>query len=355
MKILIIQQKMIGDVLTSSILFEALRFKYPKAELHYLINEHTFPVVQNNPFIDHFIFYTPAVEKSKIKLIRLAKTIRKEKFDIVIDAYCKLSSNLITLLSGAKIRISKYKSYSSFIYTHPIVYKNTPTSNAGLAIENRLQLLEPIDITLSKNIIKPKIYLTDSEKAEAKQLLMDSHINPSKPIVMISVLGSGKDKTYPLDYMAQVIDYVVEQTQAQVLFNYIPKQAEDAKIVLNLCKPDTQKHIYMSVFGKNLREFLALTYYCDALIGNEGGAVNMAKALHIPTFTIFSPWIEKKTWASFEGNENVSVHLKDYKPECFPNDQGKKAKKETLTLYNEFKPSYFLETLKRFLNTITKK
>src|SRR5690606_3524565 len=193
MKILVIQQKMIGDVLTSSILFEALRLKYPKAELHYLINQHTFPVVQNNPFVDHFIFFTPEIEKSKINLFHFAKTIRKKKFDIVIDAYSKLSSNLIVALSKAKIKISKYKSYSSFIYTHPIIYKNEATSTAGLAIENRLQLLEPIDVTLSKTIIKPKIYLTDSEKEKAKQLLEESNIILSKPIFMMSVLGSGKD------------------------------------------------------------------------------------------------------------------------------------------------------------------
>lgn len=343
---------MIGDVLTSSILFEALRLKYPNAALHYLINQHTFPVVQNNPFIDHFIFFTPEMEKSKLKLFNLAKTIRKRKFDIVIDAYSKLSSNLISTLSGANIKISKYKSYSSFIYTHPITYKNESTSVAGLAIENRLQLLEPIDISLSKNIIKPKIYVTDSEKEKAKQLLTESSINLSKPIFMMSVLGSGKDKTYPLDYMAHVIDFVVEQTQAQILFNYIPKQKEEAEAVLNLCKPDTQNHIYMSVFGNNLREFLALTSYCDALIGNEGGAVNMAKALNIPTFTIFSPWIEKKTWASFEDEKNTSVHLKDYKPKFFRNQE---VKKEALTLYKEFKPSYFSEALKTFLNTIIKK
>jgi len=355
MKILIIQQKMIGDVLTSSILFEALRLKYPKATLHYLINTHTFPVVQNNPFIDHFIFFTPEMEASKIKLFKFAKTIRKEKFDMVIDAYSKLSSNLITALSGANIKISKYKSYSYFIYTYPIKYKTESTTVAGLAIENRLQLLEPIDVSLSKTIIKPKIYLTDSEKEKAKQLLTESNISLSSPIFMVSVLGSGKDKTYPLEYMAHVIDFVVQETHAQILFNYIPKQIEEAEAVFNLCKPDTQKQIYMSVFGNNLREFLALTSYCDALIGNEGGAVNMAKALNIPTFTIFSPWIEKKIWASFEDEKNTSVHLKDYKPEFFRNQEGKKVKKEALTLYKEFKPSYFLGALKTFLNTITKK
>src|SRR5690606_37283302 len=102
------------------------------------------------PFIDHFVFFTPQMEKSKIKLLNLAKTIRKEKYDIVIDVYCKLSSNLITALSGARIKISKYKPYSSLVYTHPIKYKSEPTTAIGLSIENRLQLLEPIDVALSK-------------------------------------------------------------------------------------------------------------------------------------------------------------------------------------------------------------
>ena len=41
MKILVIQQKMIGDVLTSSILFESLRIKYPNSKLDYLVNSNT--------------------------------------------------------------------------------------------------------------------------------------------------------------------------------------------------------------------------------------------------------------------------------------------------------------------------
>ena len=99
---------MIGDVLTSSILFEALREKYPDAELHYLINTHTFPVVENNPFIDEFIFFTPEAESSKRELIRLAKSVKKTGYDIIIDVYSKLSSNIITLFSGAKIKISYF-------------------------------------------------------------------------------------------------------------------------------------------------------------------------------------------------------------------------------------------------------
>jgi len=354
MKILIIQQKMIGDVLTSSILFEALRLKYPNSQLFYLINEHTFPVVQNNPFIDHFIIYTSEIEKSKFKLLKLAKSIKNEKFDIIIDAYSKLSSNLITALSGSKIKTSKFKHYTAFIYTHTVKFKNTSSTKAGLAIENRLLLLEPIDNELSKNIIKPKIYLTDQERENAKKILIESNINLNRPLFMISVLGSGKTKTYPLEYMAKVIDTIEEKTNAQIIFNYIPKQIEEAKSIFKLCKKETQNHIFMDVSASGLRGFLALTSYCNALIGNEGGAINMAKALSIPTFSIFSPWIDKNTWSIFEDEHNVSVHLKDFKPEIYGNREEKKLKKVALSLYNEFKPSYFTEKLEKFLHTILK-
>ena len=46
MKILVIQQKMIGDVLVSSILCENLRYAYPDAQIDYLIYDSTKTVVE---------------------------------------------------------------------------------------------------------------------------------------------------------------------------------------------------------------------------------------------------------------------------------------------------------------------
>jgi heptosyltransferase-2 len=59
---------MIGDVLTSSILFKVIKDENPQAELHYLINSHTFPVVENNPYIYYFIFFTKEAESIKKQL-----------------------------------------------------------------------------------------------------------------------------------------------------------------------------------------------------------------------------------------------------------------------------------------------
>uniref|UniRef100_UPI00404715B8 glycosyltransferase family 9 protein n=1 Tax=Mariniflexile sp. TaxID=1979402 RepID=UPI00404715B8 len=348
MKILIIQNKMIGDVLTSSILFKAIKDENPQAELHYLINSHTFAVVENNPYIDHFIFFTKEAGSSKKELFKLAKVIRRKKFDVVIDVYSKLSSNLITLFSGAKTKISYHKHYTSFLYHHHVKRKKRATTNSGLAIENRLQLLAPLGIY--KTSSKPEIFLSEEEIETSKYFLEKHQIRLNQPLYMVSVLGSGMNKTYPFEYMAEVIDCAVEQTNGQILFNYIPNQKAEAKILYYLCKPETQKHIAFDVFGKDLRDFLAITYHCNALIGNEGGAINMAKALHVRTFAIFSPWIDTATWGTFEDANHVNVHLKDFKPELYSNKAEKSMKKNALQLYKAFKPRFFIEKLKTFIN-----
>ncbi|MGB5417222.1 glycosyltransferase family 9 protein [Algibacter sp.] len=349
MKILIIQQKMIGDVLTSSILFEALHHKFPEAQLDYLINQHTYPVVENNPFINNFVFFTKNEELSKKALFGLARKVKQNNYDVVIDVYSKLSSNIISVFSKAKKRISYHKFYSTPFYHHNIKRQKITDKKSELAIVNRLQLLRPLGIETTS--IKPKIYLTEEEIATSKQFLKNHHVDFNKPIYMISVLGSGENKTYPFPYMAKVIDLIVKETKGQILFNYIPKQAPDAKAIYDLCLAETQNHISFHVFGKSLREFLAITHHCNALIGNEGGAVNMAKALNIKTFTIFSPWIDKATWSLFEDEDNMSVHLKDFKPELFSKPE-KELKKEALSLYNKFSPELIEHKLKAFLKTL---
>lgn len=351
MKILVIQQKMIGDVLTSTIIFSALRKKYPDAELHYLINTPALPVIEQHPHIDKIINIAPTIDKKPLQFYSFLKTIKNQKYDIVIDVYGKWSSNFITVFSKAKTRIGYYKWYTQQFYSHPIKRHKVSKNNQGLAIENRLQLLVPICKTIP--YVKPKIHLTSEEIQNAKELLNNFELCTFKPLYMISVLGSGDTKTYPFKYMATVIDTIVALTDGDIIFNYIPKQIEQATAIYNHCKPDTQKHIHLDVYGKSLREFVAITYHCKALIGNEGGAINMAKAINIPTFAIFAPWIDKNTWRIFEDEtKNISVHLNEFKPEIFENTSVKNIKHNIEDYYSQFSPNLFLKQLQTFLTNL---
>ena len=190
------------------------------------------------------------------------------------------------------------------------------------------------------------MYLQNSEIENAIDLLNQNNIDLNQPIIMISAIGSSEAKTYPLEYMAQVIDEIAINYKVQILFNYIPNQKGIALELYNLCKTETQEKIFFDVYAKSLREFMGLTSQCAALIGNEGGAINMAKALEIPTFTIFSPFILKNDWNMFENETtNISVHISDY----YPNLELKNSKNDT-EIYKLLKPELFNNLLLLFLN-----
>ncbi|GGX09460.1 glycosyltransferase family 9 protein [Aquimarina muelleri] len=350
MKILVIQQKMIGDVLTSTIICEALRKVYPNATIDFLVNSNTRPVIAENPFFDNIIEFKNEYKSSKKEFFFFLKQIRQYKYDHVIDVYGKLESNLITLFSGASTKVSFYKWYTQFLYTKTIKRNSQSITNASIAIENRLRLVFPED-RITSEITKPKIFLTKEEKEKAKDFLESNNISTNTPLIMISVLGSEIKKTLPFEYMAKVIDTIVKDTGACILFNYIPDQENDARTIYNLTNYKTQKHIHLDVFAKSLRGFLAILSHCTALVGNEGGAINMGKALGVPTFTIFSPWILKKDWNMFDdGETHISVHLSDYFPELFLQKNSKELKNESLDLYPLLKPELFINQLLIFLS-----
>lgn len=349
MKILVIQQKMIGDVLVSSIICNNLRTAYPEAQIDYLVYESTIAVLEGNPNIDNVIIFQEKHRNSKREFLNLAHEIRGAKYDLIIDAYSKLESWLIVLISGAKRKISYKKFGRTFLYTNTIPFAKSPETNLGLAIERRLSLLKPLNLKIELDPL-PKLFVTDSENKNAMALFEYHQLKKDRKTVMISLLGSENLKTYPLQYMAKVVDFIADNQEVNILFNYFPKQIKDAKILFDSCKPSTQEKIYFDLLGNDLRSFIAIMNHCDLIIGNDGGAINMAKALGKSSFIIFSPWIEKKIWATLEdGIHHISVHLNDFKPELFANKSEKELKKNTISLYQEFEPEMFKDKIQSFL------
>nr|WP_315153321.1 glycosyltransferase family 9 protein [uncultured Flavobacterium sp.] len=345
MKILVIQQKRIGDVLTSTIICNNLKTKFPDAVIDYMCYPNSVDVLKENPSIDNIIPLSNKVRKSTPSLFKFIFKIRSNKYDVVIDVYSKLETNLITLFSGAKYKVSYRKWYTKVFYNYTYERLDAVESEHGLAIENRLMLLKPL---ISEKItnVKPKIFLKDSEINNAKNLLKSHQVDSEKPLIMFGILGSETYKTYPLEGMAKIIDFTVAKTKGTIIFNYVPFQKDLALEVYNYCSEETKKHIKLDLYSTELREFLALLSQCEMLIGNEGGAVNMAKALDVPTFSIFTPSVRKETWQLFENEaKNASIHLKDLKPEIYEQFTEQQIKDRTFEYYAEYPLDLMLEKL----------
>lgn len=341
---------MIGDVLTSSILCQAIKERFAESETHYLVNAHTTAVLENNLYIDKQIVFSPEMEESASLRGGLKTALKNEKYDVVIDVYSKLGSAALTKTTGARIRAGYRKWYTKWAYTHTFSYNKTPKTIAGLAIENRMLLLEPFQSDFPE-YIKPKIYLTSTEQSKAKGILTQHGINGKKPLIMIALLGSSKEKTYPLEYMAVILDFLVATHSCQLLLNYIPKQQEQVYSLLSLVNQETKAFIFDAIYGKSLRDFFALTSQCNMIVGNEGGAINMAKAMGIPSFSIFSPWISREAWGLFENEKNVSFHLKDIHPEVYEDNKLKAIRKKVPDFYKLMDPEKIKVHLNSFLET----
>ena len=347
-KILIIQNKRIGDVLISSVIANNYKAKFPESEVHFMAYDFTHGVISNNPNIDKIITINDKELKKIPVLLQLIRQIRKEKYDIIFDPYSKTQSKLICKFSGAPQTIghkSRKKMGNWGYYTHPVTISKEKTKICGKAIEDRIHLLsqagdfEPIDY-------EPKIFLSEAEK---KENWLGKYA--AKKVIVFGVLGSTPQKSMPYNYVAKIVDFIASNYDVNLLFNYAPHQKEEAQKIFEMC--NNKSNIILDIYASSIRDFVKIMNQSAILVSNEGGTVHIAKALNKPTFTIFSPYVNKDHWASFEdGILHHSVHLLEMKPDLFDSftfEERKKIEKNPDELYKQLTPELILPELEIFL------
>lgn len=345
-KILIIQNKRIGDVLLSSVIANNIKIVFPESEVHFFAYDYASAVLVNNPNIDKIIIVNDKELKKPINLLKQVVAIRKANYDIIFDAYSKFQSRLICLFSGANYRIGfkrKHKTLKLPFYTHPVNFLDRSSKPCGKAIEDRINIIDAVFPVKVPDYV-PKLFLTDEEKDYNKL----DHL--SSPIIMLGVLGSTPQKSMPYDYVAELVNHITKTYKANILFNYAPHQKSEALKIFDQC---TDKDlIHLDIYEDSVRGFIKLMNKCDILVANEGGSVHMAKALNKPTFTIYSPYILKDHWASFEdGILHESIHLLEEKPDLFGTnrEERKVIEKDPTQLYRELTPTMIIKKLDAFL------
>ena len=347
MDVLIIQQKMIGDVLISSLLCENIKKWNPSSKIDFIANTHTVPILQNNPNIDKIIIFEDSFKTNKISLLKFLINQKKKKYDILIDAYGKTESILISLLTPAKIKIGFKKWYSKWVYSQSINReKYRLDGDLQLTIKNRIKLLIPIIGNEFDYLTSPKIYINKYEKNKAKLKLK----NIKSPIIMISLLGSSNIKTYPLKKMNRLLNFLVDKYDVKLILNYMNSQESQAIQLINSLGNKTLESILLDQKPPNsLRDYISLVSMCDAVIGNEGGGINIAKSLNLPSFSIFAPQINPSGWINSSPSE-VGVHIMDYDQNF---QKFRLNDNEIIEFYNSFEFELFRGKLSIFMDRLS--
>ena len=339
-----------GDVLMSSTLANNLKRYNLNFQIHFLCYSNHASIISTNPNIEKIL----RVDEKRLKtfngLIDVIKQIRNEKYDVILDPYEKNQSKIFSLFSRATTRISYPSSNFLRFYTHKINLQKIYKSSAGLALDHRLALIDPlIDNTFKKEYHHP-IFLTSEEITNGEKILKDGGINFKKPILMLGVLGSKEEKTYPLPFMGELINNLLNKFDVDVLFNYIPKQKNQIQELMSYISTKHHNRINLNIIGKSIREFASIMYHCNLHISNEGGGCHISKALNKPTYTIFSPYIKIDDWNTFTQNPLFEYSdLKQLKPQLFENETQKQWRKRSLELYQEYTPDLISSSINNFM------
>jgi ADP-heptose:LPS heptosyltransferase len=120
-RILLLRLRLIGDVVFTTPLFPALKRVFPDARLTYVVEREAADVVRNNPHLDAVI----VVGRSRglrrvVDDLRLARRLRSERFDVVLDLHGGPRSSWLARATGARQRIGYDVRGRTWLYTRTV-------------------------------------------------------------------------------------------------------------------------------------------------------------------------------------------------------------------------------------------
>jgi heptosyltransferase-2 len=134
-RILVIQTAFIGDVVLATALLQNLHAAYPSATIDILVRQGADELFTDHPYINEVHVWDKKKNKYQ-HLFQIIQTIRRIKYDVVINVQRYLATGIITVLSGAKKTIGFDKNPLSFLFSEVVKHQfGAAADAAGRAAE----------------------------------------------------------------------------------------------------------------------------------------------------------------------------------------------------------------------------
>lgn len=276
-RILVCQQRQIGDVIISTLCVELLKKRFPDAEIHFLTEKKCAPVLENNPHIAKV--WTIDRSLSFLQNIAFYWKVADNKFDLVVDFQQLPRLRYITGLSRAKYRLTCTPPwYNRIFYTH------WTDQGKGYAGHAKAAILKPLGIEVSTEN-RPHLYLTKAEKADARDFLARLGINASHTLVTVDATHKHKTRKWPARHYGKLIRLAAtERPDLRFLLLWGPGEEKDARQVLD--HANMPENCILPEKMLSLREMAAVIEAADVQLGNCSSPRHFAVAVDTPTLTL---------------------------------------------------------------------
>ncbi len=321
-KILVVRLRSIGDTVLSTPSLIALRRFLPDAQIDILLEDWVAPVLDGFEAVDNVL----TVSKNTKDRIKLARKLRREKYDLAFNFHGGTTSTFLIRASGAKHRVG-YRNYQySFLYNHLLTsasdfwqkkithsaeqqlalvgFVRVPVGdkpNSKLCVTN--QALESLANKFANDLqfqIPNSKYKTENQDPNAvvQSIKTENSIsigqremdlghekskvqNPKSKIALLHPVAAFETKQWATNKFAKVAEFLAERD-----FQIVAVATRKERGVLE--KLEKLTDVPIKTFDNlTLPEITALASKAEIFVGNDSGIAHIAAAVGTSSVIIF--------------------------------------------------------------------
>lgn len=290
MRVLIIKISSLGDVIHALPVLSYLHTVSPGIEIDWVVEEAFLPIIQHNPLISRIHIARlktwrkkPLQSETMEQIISLRRTLRGRNYDLAFDLQGNLKSGLITICSGAPVRIGfsreSVQEKLNLLFTTirvPFTPDDRHTAERYLRIVSAPFGGDITDAKISTAILS-------SPEDEAAAGLYLSRFTGGK-LLLFQVGTTWSTKLWHKDGWIELARLVL-------------KSYPDAHILINWGSPDEKSlgEAIIQAAGDRvsllpwfkIRELIPVIRRVDLVVGGDTGPIYLAAAVGTPTVSYY--------------------------------------------------------------------
>ena len=289
--VLVIRLGLLGDMVCTTPMLEAIKTHFPRGRLCLLSNEYNRPIVARNPFVDKIYTYIhtkdrrrnprPGFFASLVDAWRLKRDLKREGFNWIVvcnGGFNKPSVRIAQGLGGKIISATREDGSYEYRVDYPISRLLEPVEHE---IIRTFRLLAPLGIgmgdlpqhlTLSAEPVRVAAMQAAFPRPHEKRLRLGVHISASEPA-----------RQWPVSAFAQLMNTVANAHPAVEILVFYGHGQEASKMALS----DALQIPATFMPPGNIDDLMAGLTLCDLLVCNDGGVLHLAAGLGIPIVGLF--------------------------------------------------------------------
>ncbi len=276
MKVLLIRFSSLGDVVLGTAAVEALAQDRPDAEVHVVTKPAFRAVFQGHPAVSKCLQWNP-----REGLGELARKIRREGYDWVVDLHATLRSRVLRLLVPGP-RWSVYRKGALRRRVAARLHRPELLDETHV-VDRYVAALRPLGIRAVRRL--PRIYPGKTARTRADRLLREGGWDGRSPLVAMAPGARWATKAWPETRWRELAEEIRRMCRGVPV---VVGGEEDRELAARVL--DTGPGINLA--GKtSIPETAAVLQRCTVLVTNDSAPLHVATAVGTRVVALFGPTV----------------------------------------------------------------